>query len=67
MRLVYVTSSFPYGRGEGFLVAELQELRRQGNEVMIVPTLARGPIVHDDARPLLSASMRSPLFSRDML
>jgi colanic acid/amylovoran biosynthesis glycosyltransferase len=67
MRLVYVTSSFPYGHGEGFLVAELRELERQGHDVTIVPTLARGPMVHQDARPLLPSSQCSPLLSRDVM
>ena len=63
MRLLYVTSSFPFGHGEGFLVAELAELEAQGHEVLVLPALARGPIVHDDARPLLRRTRAVPLLS----
>ena len=63
MRLVYVTSSYPYGRGEGFLTAELRELERQGHDVTIVPTFARGPLVHEDARALVHRTRCVPLLS----
>jgi len=63
MRLLYVTSSFPYGHGEGFLVAELRELEAQGHEVTIVPAYPRGALVHDDARALARRSRTTPLLS----
>ena len=63
MRLLYVTSSFPYGEGEGFLVPELRELERQGHEVTIVPALARGRVVHRDAGAFLPDTRRMPLLS----
>jgi len=63
MKLLYVTSSFPYGHGEGFLVAELNELEAQGHEVVVVPALARGPVVHDDVRPLIARTQKAPLLS----
>jgi len=52
MRLLYVTAALPYGPGEAFVIPELVELGRQGHELRVVPTRARGPIVHDDARVL---------------
>jgi hypothetical protein len=52
MKLLYVTAALPYGIGEAFIVAELDELQRQGNELTIVPTRGRGPVVHEDARAL---------------
>jgi glycosyltransferase involved in cell wall biosynthesis len=64
VRLLYVTSSFPFGHGEGFLVEELRSLEREGHELTIVPTLARGPVVHDDARPFLDRTRNAPLLSR---
>jgi len=63
VRLLYVTSSFPHGHGEGFLVAELRELEAQGHEVTIVPAFARGAVVHDDARALACRSRTTPLLS----
>jgi colanic acid/amylovoran biosynthesis glycosyltransferase len=63
MRLLYVTASFPFGHGEGFLVEELRELERQGHEVTVVPLLPRGPVVHADARPFLPRTRAAPLVS----
>jgi glycosyltransferase involved in cell wall biosynthesis len=63
VRLLYVTSSFPYGPGEAFLVAELAELEAQGHEVVVVPTYPRGNVVHDDARALLDRARAVPLLS----
>lgn len=63
MRLLYVTSSFPFGHGEGFLVAELDEIAAQGHDTVVLPTLGRGPIVHDDARRLMSRTRSVPLVS----
>jgi glycosyltransferase involved in cell wall biosynthesis len=63
VRLVYVTSSFPFGHGEGFLVAELRALERLGHEVTVVPALARGPVVHEDARAFLARVRDAPLVS----
>ncbi|HEY4346970.1 MAG TPA: glycosyltransferase family 4 protein [Gaiellaceae bacterium] len=66
MRILYVTSSFPYGHGEAFLSAEVDELLRQGHELTIVPTLARGGIVHADARALLSRTRRVSPFGQSV-
>lgn len=61
MKLAYITSSFPYGPGEGFVIAEIEELRRSGHLVEIVPMWARGKQTHDaniselrGSRPLCS-------------
>ena len=67
VRLAYVTSSFPYGHGEGFLVAEVEELIRQGHELTIVPTFARGPVVHEDVRRFLPLVNRERLLSPTIL
>lgn len=69
MRLLYVTSSLPYGPGEAFVIPELTELIRRGHAVTIVPAYGRGAVVHDDARPLVGAATRrrlvSPAIARD--
>jgi colanic acid/amylovoran biosynthesis glycosyltransferase len=67
VRLAYVTSSFPYGHGEGFLVAEVEELIRQGHELTLVPTFARGPVVHEDVRRFLPLVNRQHLLSPTVL
>jgi glycosyltransferase involved in cell wall biosynthesis len=52
MKLLYVTSTFPYGPGEGFLEAELAALRRLGDEITVVPLRRARGVVHEDATRL---------------
>ena len=42
MRLLYITSSMPFGSGEAFLIPEVNELLRQGHQVLIVPRSPEG-------------------------
>lgn len=63
MKIVYVTASLPYGSGEAFIIPEIQELRRRGHEVMIVPRSPRGCIVHNDAHNLEDITFKEPLIS----
>ncbi|MDX6481698.1 MAG: hypothetical protein QOG85_2208 [Gaiellaceae bacterium] len=57
-RLVYVASSFPYGRNDVFFGPEVRELRRQGVDVLVVPVRPRGPLTTADAGDL---AVRKPL------
>jgi glycosyltransferase involved in cell wall biosynthesis len=63
MKLIYVTARLPYGRHEPFLIPEIDELGRRGNEVILVPAWPTGPLVHSDAKRLLSSSVCEPLLS----
>jgi glycosyltransferase involved in cell wall biosynthesis len=63
MKLLYVTAALPYGPGEAFVIPELSELAHQGHELCIVPTRARGPIVHEDARALEGRTEEPALLS----
>jgi len=67
VRLVYVTASLPYGRGESFVIPEVEELLRRGHEVELVPTWPRGPVIHDDARPLLARTRTARLLSGEIV
>jgi glycosyltransferase involved in cell wall biosynthesis len=67
MKLIYVTARLPYGRQEPFLIPEIAELGRRGNEVIIVPARPTGPLVHSDAELLLSSSVCEPLLSFTVL
>jgi len=58
-RLLYVTSSFPYGLNDLFFEPEVRELVRQGVDVRPVPVRPRGPLTTPDAESL---SVRRPLF-----
>jgi len=63
MRIIYVTSSMPYGPGEVFVISEVEEVRKQGHEVLIVPMYPRGSVLHTDAKPLLEYVCAQPLLS----
>lgn len=63
MRIIYITSSMPYGARETFIISEVEEVRKQGHEVLIVPMHPRGPVVHTDAKPLLECATSQPLLS----
>jgi len=67
MRLVYVTSSFPYGPGEAFILPEVVELGRQGHEVWVVPMRPSERVVHAEALQLLEKSVVEPLLSWEVL
>jgi colanic acid/amylovoran biosynthesis glycosyltransferase len=64
MRIVYVTSTLPYGSREAFLIPEIAALAAEGHKLTLVPMRPKGEIVHDDIRPFLEATLASPLFSR---
>src|SRR3712207_3015343 len=63
MRIIYVTSSLPNGKKEAFIIPEIKELKRQGHEILIVPTYPRGEVLHGDAKPLMSHVISKPLLS----
>lgn len=67
MRVVYITSSFPVGPGEAFLIPEIQELQRQGCAVKIVPLYPRGQVVHKVAKGLMKTAIIRPLISFEIL
>ncbi|HEY7018489.1 MAG TPA: glycosyltransferase [Gaiellaceae bacterium] len=63
MKLVYVTSTLPYGPLEAFVLPEIAALERLGHEVWIVPMYPRGERIHADAEPHASRTVAEPLFS----
>lgn len=67
MKLLYVTASLPFGRGEEFLIAEAKELLRETDSLLIVPRSPARAIVHGDARCLADASVRRSWLSVPIL
>ena len=63
MRILYVTSSLPYGPGEAFVIPEVAALGRRGHELAVVPVHGRGQVLHEDARALLDACLERSLLS----
>jgi colanic acid/amylovoran biosynthesis glycosyltransferase len=62
-RVVYVTASLPYGDDERFVVPEIEELERQGVEVVICPRGWLTPHVESDTRHLLGKTLEPRLIS----
>jgi glycosyltransferase involved in cell wall biosynthesis len=69
VKLVYVTSSLPYGPLEAFVLPEIAALERLGHEVWVVPMWPRGERIHADAERhserTLSAPVVSPAIAAD--
>lgn len=63
-RLLYLASSFPFGKNDVFFAPEVRELVRQGVDVRIVPMRPRGPLTTPDAEPL---TLRRPLVDATIL
>jgi colanic acid/amylovoran biosynthesis glycosyltransferase len=62
MKLVYVTSSLPFGPGEAFIIPEIQQLQKQGHAIKIVPLYPRGQPVHAAAKEMVdSATIQPPI------
>ena len=57
-KLLYLASSFPYGRNDTFFGPEVRELVRQGVDLLAVPVRPRGPASTLDAEPL---ALKRPL------
>lgn len=66
MRIVYVTSTLPYGSREAFLIPEIAELSRR-HDLTIVPMRPQGEVVHDDVRPFLGATLALPLLCGEII
>jgi len=66
MNIIYVTSSLPHGKKEAFVIPEIQELKRRGHKVLIVPTYPRGEVLHGDAEPLVRHTVSEPLISANI-
>ncbi len=60
MRIVYVTQRLPFGKGEAFVVPEIEALLARGHELLIVPRLSAEPVVHDDVSAILTRTRVLP-------
>ncbi|MBN1311274.1 MAG: glycosyltransferase family 4 protein [Anaerolineae bacterium] len=67
MKIIYVTTSLPCGRGEAFIIPEIRTMAELGHEILVVPCYPRGEIVHVDSDFLLKVSLVKPLVSFEIL
>ncbi len=63
LKIIYITSTLPYGHQEAFLIPEIAHLLAAGHDVTILPIRPRGGIVHTDAAPLASVAVRQSLLT----
>jgi colanic acid/amylovoran biosynthesis glycosyltransferase len=62
-RLLFLASSFPYGKNDTFFAPEARELVRQGTDLVVVPVRPRGELTTENGgwttirRPLLDAQI----------
>lgn len=63
MKVLYITSSLPFGTAEPFLYSEIYALMDRGVELKIVPMYPRGGVVHPEAKGVLPIVEAEPLFS----
>jgi len=46
MKLLFVTANLPHGTDEAFIVPEIEQLVRDGHQILIVPRSPKGPVIH---------------------
>jgi colanic acid/amylovoran biosynthesis glycosyltransferase len=59
MRVLYITSSLPFGKGEAFVLPEMAELKALGHEVFLAPLWPRGKRMHHCAHVATEISGRT--------
>jgi colanic acid/amylovoran biosynthesis glycosyltransferase len=67
MKVMYVTSSFPFGAGEVFIMPELNALQKMGHEVLVVPLRPHGSVMHEDAKRWTPYTLAVPLVSSEII
>lgn len=63
MKIVYITASLPWGKGETFIIDEIQQMRELGNDILIIPRSPKKEIFHKDAEELVKISIWMPLIN----
>lgn len=58
MRVLYITSSLPFGKGEAFVLPEMAEMKAMGHEVFLAPLWPRGKRMHHCAHIATEISER---------
>ncbi|NJD57598.1 MAG: glycosyltransferase family 4 protein [Nitrospirae bacterium] len=67
MKIAYVTVQLPYGPQESFIIPEIREVQRQGNDVIVLPLRPGEKIFHAEAEFLRKVSDDTRLFSVGVL
>lgn len=62
-KIVYITSSFPYGKSEVWANNEINSLLELGNEIIIIPRTGKGKIINKDTIKFTSNLIDLPFFN----
>jgi colanic acid/amylovoran biosynthesis glycosyltransferase len=65
MKLILVTANLPYGTDEAFIVPEIEQLMKDGHQVLIVPRSPKGLVIH--GKDVLKHSKSEALCSSTVL
>jgi colanic acid/amylovoran biosynthesis glycosyltransferase len=67
MKLMYITSSLPYGMSDVFFIPEIKHLLSTGHVVIIVPKLPSGILQNREVLKFTPSRLIQPLFSLEIL
>jgi glycosyltransferase involved in cell wall biosynthesis len=67
MKLVYLTVTMPFGQREPFFIPEVQEMVRQGCQLLIVPRSPEPEVSNRDAEGLPELAVSRPLVCGEIL
>lgn len=65
MKIIFVTANLPHGTDEAFIVPEIEQLMRDGHQVVIVPRSPKGLVIH--GRDVLKHSKSEALCSATVM
>ncbi len=67
MKLLYITVTMPFGECEPFFIPEVQEMVRQGCQLLIVPRSPSAEVNNRDAEGLVELALSRPLLCGEIL
>jgi len=67
MKILYITASTPWGKGETFILEELLEVKHQGVDLLIVPRNPSKKIFHKKAKEVLENAVWLPMINFRMI
>ena len=63
MKILFITSSLPFGNQEAFVIPEISEIKNKGHEITVIPKNPKGEVLHEDAKQLVPFTVRKSLLS----
>ncbi len=63
MKIGFITQQIPYGKGEGFVLVELEEFVRRHGDIVVIPVRPEKTTFHQVSPSLIDSTIRLPLLS----